>query len=102
MLPFKAGTGEKKEKKVAESGHSGSALAVFTSPIPASCSRRRPKSLIAQLRAGLQKDKIEKEREVERERGTNKKRERENLYDCEKEKKSWQKFFSIRREKILA
>ena len=56
-----------KEKKVAESGHSGSALAVFTSPIPASCSRRRPKSLIAQLRAGLQKDKIEKERGGERE-----------------------------------
>lgn len=83
MLLFKAGTGEKKEKKVAESGHSGSALAVFTSPIPASCSRRRPKSLIAQLRAGLQKDKIK--REVESERGTNK--NRENEYEREKKKK---------------
>lgn len=65
---------------------------MFTSPIPASCSRRRPKSLIAQLRAGLKKDKIEKERWRGKGRGIRIKR-RENVYDCEKEKKSWLKFF---------
>ena len=80
-FPSRRGRG-KKEKNVAESGHSGSALAVFTSPIPASCSRRRPQSLIAQLRAGLQKDKIE----VERERGTNK--ERERMYITAKRKRN--------------
>lgn len=70
MLPWKGGRWGKKEKKVAESGHSGSALAVFASPIPASCSRRCPKSLNAQLRAGLKKYKIEKEIETEMETET--------------------------------
>lgn len=70
MLPWKGGRWGKKEKKVAESGHSGSALAVFASPIPASCSRSCPKSLNAQLRAGLKKYKIEKETETEMETET--------------------------------
>lgn len=49
-----------KEKKVAESEHSISALAVFTRPIPVSCSPTHPKLLIAQLTAGLKRTRLRK------------------------------------------